>query len=486
MDFVNEYLEEHIEEEVATRIKNVLHQEEISSQELFMSLDDADFKRLNLTTKLIKIIKQIQKHIDDNTIYVEEYIDDENVTSAESSIIRSNDDMKDSEIADNQSEQPDADRDTNQNEIDVDIIFSKTNKGRQLMELLKEATKPTDKLFTQTTHILCDYLKAVYGLRPSANHKDILAISLVKCYPILASRVNPDCLQSVFFHRNARANGGHAGKIQNRMETMAKADSSRLFVRKPRQQSESSIESGLAAENSTSAEEMLAMLNELKFIVPNSDNKKRILELWSLTYDRRNLCRKNQEMFMFLKEYPASISFDGELISYDYIRMYNIDAASMFHSSWPNWMSKSISRYPYLYREIGNAFLRALAVIRLKNPNRGSKRARQLDEAKENPLKGIIDWIHDESELPNCHAVPALVIRSNLFDKGYCYLCWNTLHVPVGEDIECAFIKLLQCFEVFGINCNPADKLFFNFFYATIFNTHKITTTGEKFVISLS
>lgn len=38
-------------------------------------------------------------------------------------------------------------------------------------------------------------------------------------------------------------------------------------------------------------------------------------------------------------------------------------------------------------------FLRALAIVRIKNPTRGSKRFRDEDASKENPLHGLFYWI---------------------------------------------------------------------------------------------
>ncbi|XP_055587641.1 uncharacterized protein LOC129740075 [Uranotaenia lowii] len=375
-------------------------------------------------------------------------------------------------------------------ETDVELIFSTTMKGRQLMLELEEATKPTCRLLTQTTHILCDYLSAVYGLRPSAEQKDNLAIAVVNRYPIFASKVNPDCPQSVFFHRNARMNGGHTGKIQNRMESLAKQDTSRMFVRRPRQQAGSTekADNSLVSECSVTAEELLETLNELKYIKPSLGNEDRIRELWDLTFERRNQCRKNKEMLAFLKEYPILLAFNGDLISYDYEKIHNIDAAAMFGYTWPTWEKKTLNGHRTLYREIGsgNGFLRALAIIRLKTPNRGSRQARQENEALENPLRGVIDWITNDSELPTNNAFPSLVVRSEVFSQGVCYLCWNSLNIPLGDDLKTAFVLLLQCFEVFAANCCPADNLFYNFFHAIIFNTQKISTTGEKFVFSVS
>ncbi|XP_055522414.1 uncharacterized protein LOC129716604 [Wyeomyia smithii] len=74
--------------------------------------------------------------------------------------------------------------------IDINTVFSQTPTGRNIKELLLEGKKPDGKMLSQITHVLCDCLLAVYGERPSTDHKEMIAKSLVKTYPILGSTVS--------------------------------------------------------------------------------------------------------------------------------------------------------------------------------------------------------------------------------------------------------------------------------------------------------
>lgn len=79
---------------------------------------------------------------------------------------------------------------------------------------------------------------------------------------------------------------------------------------------------------------------------------------------------------------------------------------------WNTWQEKILKSYNHLFREISSGniislltkfvfrklfyhtdFLRAVAIIRAKNPTRGSKRVRNEDASKHNPMNGLIKWI---------------------------------------------------------------------------------------------
>lgn len=352
--------------------------------------------------------------------------------------------------------------------------------GRELIENLKENTKPNDKTIKRITHILCDFLKSNYGVRASTFYKNIVAKSLVKSYPILASTVS-DVPHALWFYKNGRGDGKHAGKLHYHMEYLAKRADGRVFHRKIQKRVEGHIE----LPNTQLPEfDLFSMVEEMKFIVPTAENRKRIMELWSSTFEYRSNFRVNQDFYSFIEEFPVSTAFEGELVEYDFKMMWNHTVD--FGEQWSIWQHRVNNSYPHLFREISNDFLRALAIIRAKNPTRGSKRVRDDDTAKDNPLKGLIKWIKLDDPLPVDHKIPVLIIRGNLMEEGeQCFVSWNSVNMPVSGDIVRAFGIFCQCFDVFATTCTPSDKQFMLFFRAVIFSVGKVSTTGEKFVRSL-
>lgn len=110
-------------------------------------------------------------------------------------------------------------------------------------------------------------------------------------------------------------------------------------------------------------------------------------------------------------------------MEYDFKRMRNQTVD--FAEQWNIWQDKVLKTYMHLFREIssGNVipeysklfiantfssigFIRALAIIRAKNPTRGAKRVRDDGTAKEsamdNPLKGLIKWIKVNNNSNRC------------------------------------------------------------------------------------
>lgn len=72
--------------------------------------------------------------------------------------------------------------------------------------------------------------------------------------------------------------------------------------------------------------------------------------------------------------------------------------AASFDDMWTVIQLKILDQYRDAYRYIRNDIIKALAVIREKNPTRGAKRPREKGQKEEearilNPLHGIVEWI---------------------------------------------------------------------------------------------
>ncbi|XP_041786044.1 uncharacterized protein LOC121601278 [Anopheles merus] len=143
--------------------------EEITDLDTFLSLDNNDFTRLQLTIKMMKIIQKYQKQY--------------GVT---------------------------IDITTTPNEF-----MEETDEGKQIHETLTEGIKPDEVTNKKINRIICDWLADNYGAYISVVHKRkkvMLAKSLVKTYPILASNVS-DVPYAAWFHKGGRGAGRHAGSI---------------------------------------------------------------------------------------------------------------------------------------------------------------------------------------------------------------------------------------------------------------------------------
>lgn len=63
-----------------------------------------------------------------------------------------------------------------------------------------------------------------------------------------------------------------------------------------------------------------------------------------------------------------------------------------FDSTWDELEVKIVITYK-LFTHIKNNFVRALAILREKNPTKGRKNTKNMDARKANPLHGVIDWV---------------------------------------------------------------------------------------------
>ncbi|XP_055522413.1 uncharacterized protein LOC129716602 [Wyeomyia smithii] len=126
---------------------------------------------------------------------------------------------------------------------------------------------------------------------------------------------------------------------------------------------------------------------------------------------------------MFMTDFPVASAFCGLLISEDYKLMK--PGASAFVETWDSLQLRVLERQHEMFRYIKNNFIRAVAIIRVKNPTRGSKRLRDQNEEdflKTNPLHGVVQWIEDGQTLP-VPEIPQVIIVGPEFHDGlerYC------------------------------------------------------------------
>ncbi|XP_065077146.1 uncharacterized protein LOC135700554 [Ochlerotatus camptorhynchus] len=355
-----------------------------------------------------------------------------------------------------------------------------TENGLAIMEVLKEQTKPKETMIKQICNILCDCLKALYGCRPSNFYKNQIAVSLVRSYPTLAAN-SSDTPQALWFHPHARGTNRHAGRIHYRMEYLARTSVDRASKRHPRivKSQEAVHESNLETEiNLVEAE------GELRFIVPNQQTKSHVIDLWNKTFERRQKYRFEENFFSFAKDCLVITAYDGDLIRIDFQKLK--PTAKPFMENWNTVEPKVIMNNRELYMELKNDFVRALAIIRMKNPSRGSKRVRDEEASRKNPLRGIIQWINAQDDFPSHgdqKCVPILYARGTLLEESSdCAIVWGNIVFPLQLDIKSSFSVLLESFYVFNVSPAPCDKQFYLFMVGAVMGVGQLSTTGMKFL----
>ncbi|XP_021703123.1 uncharacterized protein LOC110677020 [Aedes aegypti] len=406
------------------RLVGVFHREEIDDLETFLQLDERDYVRLNLTTKQIKFIQRLQQHYrlvtvewlneeqsavatqvpivsQESTVDVCTLTDpgpstassshvlptspntpcSKNTTPSLAQLAFANPDESDQKIS---LEKP----------INIDHVLEKSEKGRVIMEILKEKAKPKESTIKEIVNVLCDFLKSQYGCRPSNFHKNQVAVSLVCSYPALAAD-SSDTPQALWFHLHARGTNRHAGRIHYRMEYLARMSQER--IRPPRRTiSESQEIPNFSNGSSVNLDEAE---NELRFIVPSQQIKSRVFELWNATFENRQKYRSEGSFYSYVQNHPVLTAFNGKLITNDFHKLK--PSAKPFVETWTAMEGKIISNNREVYTELKNDFVRALSIIRLKNPSRGSKRVREENANRKNPLNGIVQWINAEDDFPS-------------------------------------------------------------------------------------
>ncbi|KXJ71670.1 hypothetical protein RP20_CCG019960 [Aedes albopictus] len=346
--------------------------------------------------------------------------------------------------------------------------------------MLKEGQKADDKCMNAIKNILCEFLQSVYGLRPSAFHKNLLAQSLVRSYPALKSS-NPDVPQALWFHPNARGKNHHSGRLHYHMEYLARKSGVRIVNRSKTQADEANGAEEAGADSANPGEEadMQAVVQELKFLCPGPNTKLRAEELWHLTFNERKEMRQKGTFHLYLETYPSATAFNGSLISLEFRLMH--PAAPDYDEKLAHFQPKLLLRYQELFKHVKNDFIRTLMIIRQKCPSRGAKRARDGDPAKENILKGIVEWINPEDQYPDSSDVPILYVKGDFLETGSsAAIIWRGNNVLLEPDLKDCFRILCESQVVFNAACTPTDKQCYVFVLNVFFGIGQLTTTGER------
>ncbi|XP_058817210.1 uncharacterized protein LOC131680435 isoform X2 [Topomyia yanbarensis] len=355
----------------------------------------------------------------------------------------------------------------------IDEIFSTTQTGNEVMEILRTNTSPNEQCLKTIKTVLCDFLRSNYGLRPPTFYKNLLAQLLVKRYPVLAS-ATCDVPQALWFHPNARGKNRHSGRLHYHMEYLARKSGERVIPRNKLQRV-SQLDTLPDVSPIIPANDMDQLIIEQKFLCPGPNTKARAIELWQLTFADRDIFRKRAEMGTYLKDNPMSTAFNGLLITLDFEAL--VHNTNNFMDQFEDLKPMVLARYHELYQNITDDTARVLAIIRKYNPSRGAKRAKDADPVKENALKDIIEWLQEEDPLPEMATeTPMLYFR---VDCGT--IRWRDHLITVEGNLLHCFGLLCQCFVVFNCKCHPADKQFFLYIMTTLFGVGTVTTAGENF-----
>nr|XP_029732531.1 uncharacterized protein LOC109421601 [Aedes albopictus] len=229
---------------------------------------------------------------------------------------------------------------------------------------------------------------------------------------------------------------------------------------------------------------MEELVLELKFIVPNAQSKMRILELWEKTFENRQQLRKSESLLEYFNDFPVIGAFDGELIKLEFLKIK--PEAKPFKDHWDEIQDKILDHYTNMCVELKDKFIRALAIIRAKCPSRGSKRNKNVDTNKKNPLSGVIEWINSEDDFPTNVNSPVLICRGPFLEGTTdSAVCWGSTVINVPTGLQSAFKVLFCSFAVIGVEPPQQDKQFFAFVAGAVLGLPGMSTTCEKFLVSL-
>lgn len=152
-----------------------------------------------------------------------------------------------------------------------------------------------------------------------------------------------------------------------------------------------------------------------------------------------------------------------------------------------------------------------LIIIRQKSPSRGAKRTRDADPAKDNTLKGIVEWIkvcavvsvmatgkincymfllclwlQPEDPYPDTNEVPMLYVKGNFLESGSsAAVTWKRNNILMESDLKHCFRVLCESMVVFNSACHPTDKQFYTFISNVLLGIGQLTTTGERLMQSI-
>ncbi|XP_062700808.1 uncharacterized protein LOC109408589 isoform X2 [Aedes albopictus] len=237
-----------------------------------------------------------------------------------------------------------------------------------------------------------------------------------------------------------------------------------------------------------STDDIVEAERELRFIVPTPQTKSHVIELWNTTFEQRQKYRSEDRFYPFAQECPVFTAYDGELISLDFNKIK--PSSKSFLENWDTIERNVSSAYRELYKELKNDFVRTLAIIRLKNPSRGSKRVRDEEASRRNPLKGIVQWINADDDFPSHgdqNSTPILYARGTMFeDSTDCAIVWGNIVFPLLVNIKSGFSILMKSLYVFNVSGAACDKQFYLFIAGAVLGIEQLSTTGLKFLHSVT
>ncbi|XP_055525351.1 uncharacterized protein LOC129718526 isoform X1 [Wyeomyia smithii] len=239
-------------------------------------------------------------------------------------------------------------------------------------------------------------------VHPSTHYKNIIAVSLVNKYDMLKSEF-AEVPQAVWFYPHGRGYGKHSGKLHYRIEYMVKKHEKQIRQNKVipnvNINFDASTSNATGTSLETTEENLIEIVENLKFIVPSDESLEMIRANWIKTFKiRQEHRRKVTEPELMLEMFPLSTAFRGALI--------NLDFNDMFPSANPNiegeldsLQIKITNRFAHLHSTIPDHFIRMLLIVKEKNPPRGAKRTNDGSQKVNNLLERIVEWIDPEEDV---------------------------------------------------------------------------------------
>ncbi|XP_055533714.1 uncharacterized protein LOC129723490 isoform X5 [Wyeomyia smithii] len=415
--------------------------EGILDMETFSMLNENDFNRMNLNTGQRKQILKHQKKINEIKDYMTEESTGGDTSYEQYEYIEQDDEtLETSQVAT-------AQRSVSlEKEFDIDLIFKKTPEGRNVMASLKEKNPLNNKLVKSITKILCEYLINNYGFHPSTHYKNIIAVSLVNKYDMLKS----EFAEAVWFYPHGRGYG-----------------------------------------KQTTEENLIEIVENLKFIVPSDESLEMIRANWIKTFKiRQEHRRKVTEPELMLEMFPLSTAFRGALI--------NLDFNDMFPSANPNiegeldsLQIKITNRFAHLHSTIPDHFIRMLLIVKEKNPSRGAKRTNDGSQKVNNLLERIVEWIDPEEDVEQyaerykATKNPVLIVKAPIYSSGEGYVRIGKNVFYAGSELPITFFTLIKSHYYFNTKFEPSLSNFYFFFTSTVLKITKPTTTTNSFLLQL-
>ncbi|XP_065074446.1 uncharacterized protein LOC135698399 [Ochlerotatus camptorhynchus] len=198
--------------------------------------------------------------------------------------------------------------------------------------------------------------------------------------------------------------------------------------------------------------ELEDLREELKFLSPGPATLSRAEELWTATFPDRSSIRRAGNLLPYLMDHPVAAAFDGKFITMEFEHLF--PNAANFNERFEDLQDKILTRYHEIFQHNQNG--------------------------------NNVLIISDFNTVPNGE-VPVLYLKGNLMeDTSEGCIAWKGWSASIKKDAKYCFRVLCECFAAFNISCKPEDKQFFLFLSAIFQGVGNLTTTGEKFMISIN